>query len=222
MKKNILYHLAIVVIPLGLMIFQGCYPKDDLTYEQTDVVMTAYNDSVDFNSLSTYFMSDTVYILDENDEKVPVDNQDIIIENLAANMSAAGYTRITSEEQGKPDVVLLVGAFTSTTTSVGWWYPYYPGWGWGGYPGWGYGGWGGYYPGGYYPPYPVYTSYTTGTIIWDMANPDDYDIIKGDTVARVYWNGGVQGVLSGKSTDARIKKGIDQAFAQSPEIKTNK
>ena len=214
MKKNLFKYLLLTVITMGILIFQGCYPENDLTYEQTDVVLTTYNDSVDFSSLNTYYLSDTVYILDEDDEQVPLENQDIIVDNIVSNMTSAGYTRITTEEQGKPDVVILVGAFTSTTTNVGWWYPYYPGWGWG--------GWGGYYPGGYYPGYPYVSSYTTGTVVWDMANPDDYDIIKGDTVARVYWNCGIQGVLSGGSSDSRIIKGINQAFAQSPQIKINK
>lgn len=221
MRNLILKFMAIMIIPLGITLMQGCYPDSNLTYEQTDVVLTVYNDSVDFTTLSTYYMSDTVFVLDDEDEDVPVENPDAILNQIAKNMADYGYTRVDESYEEKPDVVILTGAFTSTTVSVGWWYPYY-GWG-----GWWYWGpergsdyWGGYYPGWGYGGYPYYTSYTTGTVVFDMINPDDYDVISGDTMVRVYWNGGIQGVLSGGNTDARVKKAIDQAFIQSPQIKT--
>ncbi len=222
MKKQFFNAMAVALLLGGFLFFQGCVPDDSLTAEQTDVVFTSYNDSVDFSTLSTYFMKDTVYVLGDDENKKPVENPEVILNTIADNMASAGYTRITEESQGKPDVVVLVGAFTTTTVSVDWWYPWYPGWDWGGYPGWGWGSWGGYYPPGYYPPaYPTYSSYTTGTVVWDMTNPDDYDIIQGDTVARVYWTAGIQGVLNGGNIQSRVVKGINQAFAQSPEIKHN-
>jgi hypothetical protein len=55
-----------------------------------------------------------------------------------------------------------------------------------------------------------------------MYNPNDYDIIDGDTLSRIYWNAAVQGILSGTNTNARVKSAIDQAFEQSPQIKTSK
>ncbi len=221
MKRKSFYLFSIGLLFAVVLVFQGCYPDDSLTAEQTDIVFTTYNDSVDFSKVSTYFMKDTVYVLGDEENTTPLDEEisSAILNKIADNMANSGYTRITEEDQGKPDVVILVGAFTSTTVSVGWWYPYYPYWG--GYPGWGWGGWPGYYPPGYYPPYPVYSSYTTGTVVWDMTNPDDYDIIEGDTLARVYWNAGIQGVLNGGDPVGRIERGIDQAFKQSPEIKHN-
>jgi len=224
MKRSILKFMAIMIIPLGITLMQGCYPDNNLTYEETDIVITVYNDSVDFNKLSTYYMPDTVFVLgdEDDDEKEPIENQEFILEAMETNLNNFGYTRIYDEEDGIPDVIVSIGAFTSTTVSVGWWYPYYPGYWWKSgerdtdywypwYPG--------YYPPGYWPSYPYYTSYTTGTIIFDMYNPQDYDIIEGDTLATVYWNGGIQGVLSGGSSDSRIEKGINQAFLQSPQIK---
>lgn len=222
MNKLFLKLAAIAIIPLGLTLLQGCYPNDSLSSDETDVVLTFYNDSVDFNTLSTYFMNDTVFILGDDDEKEPIDNPEVIINQIATNMAAAGYTRISEESQDKPDIIILTGAFTSTTVSVGWWYPYY---GWGG--GWWYWSaergadyWGGYYPGWGYGGVPYYTSYTTGTVVIDMVNPDDYDVIGSDTLVRVYWNAGIQGILNGANTDYRVKKAIDQAFTQSPQINT--
>ena len=223
MRNSILKFMAILIIPLGITLMQGCYPNDDLSYNDTDVVLTFYNDSVDFKTLSTYYMIDTVYILDDKEDPEPMEDPSAILNAISTNMTAAGYTRIYDGNPDKPNVVVMAGAFTSTTVSVGWYYPWY---GYGG--GWWYWGaergtnyWGGYYPG--YPWYggmPYYTSYTTGTVIFDMVNPDDYDVIGNDTLVRVYWNAAIQGVLSGGSTDTRVKKGIDQAFTQSPQIKT--
>ncbi len=224
MKKLILKFMAIMIIPLGITLMQGCYPNNDLTYENTDIVVTFYNDSADFNTLSTYYLSDSVYFLDDEESPDPIDDSDVITNQIAKNMADAGYTRITEESPVAPDVVILTGVFSETTVSVGWYYPWY---GYGG--GWWYWGaerstdyWGGYYP--YYPSYggmPYYTSYTTGTLVFDMMNPDDYDIIGNDTLVRVYWNAAAQGVLSSGSSDTRIKNSIDQAFLQSPQIKTN-
>lgn len=222
MNKHFYKILALLILPIGVTLFSGCYPDDSLSAEQTDVVLTQYNDSVDFSNLSTYYLNDTVYILDDDEDLVPVDNQDLIVSQIVTNMSAAGYTRIYEESTDKPDVVILTGAFKNTTVNVGWYYPYY---GWGG--GWWY--WsaerGTDYWGGYYPPYwgaPYYTSYTTGSVVFDMVNPDDYRVVDGDTLVNVYWNAGIQGVLNGSNTDSRLKKAIDQAFMQSPQIKISK
>ena len=103
-------------------------------------------------------------------------------------MTKYGYTRITEVDTANPpDLLLTAAAISVTTVSVGWWYPYYPGWGWGWYksadasrgedywyrypgyypPGWGWGG------------VPYYSSYTTGTLLMEMANPDDTREIDG-------------------------------------------
>jgi len=53
-----------------------------------------------------------------------------------------------------------------------------------------------------------------------MANPLDFRVIAGDTVVPIYWAGAINGVLTG-SDASRITKGINQAFEQSPQIRTN-
>ncbi len=130
----------------------------------------------------------------------------------------------------EPDLMIAVAAISVTTVTVGWWYPYYPGWGWG----WGwyksserdtdywYGGYPGYYPPGWgWGGVPYYSSYTTGTLLMEMSNPEDYRVVDGDTVVPMYWAGAVSGVLSGGDNTSRISGGIDQAFLQSPYLKTN-
>jgi hypothetical protein len=182
-------------------------------------------------------MPDTVFpIVDDGDDADPINNQSQILATVASNMASYGWTRVEyAPDVPEPDVMIAVSAIITTNYTVGWWYPYYPGWGWGW--GWGwykegsaergtdywYGGWGGYYPPGYgwgYVPY--YSSYTTGTLLMEMTNPEDYRVINNDTVNPIYWAGGLNGILGSTTTNtARVESGIDQAFEQSPYLKLN-
>jgi hypothetical protein len=231
-KLRLKLSIAFIAI-MGVILLDGCYPSDDsLTYEETDITLTGYYDSVDFTKLKTYYLPDTVFpVRDDTTDKSPVPNSDLILIDIEQNMSNYGYTRVyfTDNMQEDPDLMVAVAAISVTTVSVGWWYPYYPGWGW---------GWGWYkkaprdtdywygYP-GYYPPgwgwggVPYYSSYTTGTILMEMSNPADYRVVDNDTVVPMYWAGAVSGVLSGGSNTSRITAGINQAFLQSPYLKTN-
>ena len=231
--KRLFLNLSIALLAIaGGVILHGCYPNDSISVSETDIVLTGYYDSVDFKTLSTYYLPDTVFpVRDDTTDKSPVPNSDLIISEIAKNMDAYGYTRVYYSDTvtKDPDLMMTVAAITVTTVTVGWWYPYYPGWGWG----WGwykkapretnywYGGYPGYYPPGWgWGGVPYYSSYTTGTLLMEMTNPADYRVIDSDTVVPLYWAGGVNGVLSG-SDNSRITGGIDQAFTQSPYLKTN-
>ena len=214
----------LVLAGFGVLAFmEGCYPDNSLTISQADVVLTGYNDSVNFQSLHTYYMPDTIFVRRaDTTDKTPVENQHEYLAEIAKQMQTMGYQRFTEADTvgGKePDVELVVSALQKTYVSGGWYYPGYPGWGGGWYPWWP--GWGWYYPPYYYPPIPWYSEYKTGTLLIEMMNKNDYDIVKGDTVARVYWNGALNGILEGSNIKTRVLNGIDQIFKQSPEIKTS-
>ncbi len=213
----------LVLAGFGVLAFmEGCYPDNSLTVSQADVVLTGYNDSVDFQSLHTYYMPDTIFVRRaDTTNKAPVEYQADYLNRIAQQMQAMGYQRFTLADTvgGKePDVELIVSALEKTYVSGGWYYPSYPGWGW--YDPW-FPGWGWYYPPYYYPPIPWYSEYKTGTLLLEMMNKNDYDVVKGDTVARVYWNGALNGILQGSNIKTRVLDGIDQIFKQSPEIKTS-
>ena len=214
---------------IGVLAFmEGCYPDNSLTPSQSDVVITGYNDSVNFHSLHTYFMPDTIFVRRaDTTDKTAVKYQKAYLAEIARQMQAMGYQRLTVKDTTQvPDVELIVSALEKTYVSGGLYTPWYPGWGYSiwGYPGWGWGSvWGGgwYYPPSYYPAIPWYSQFKTGTLLMEMINPKDYDIIKGDTVSRVYWNAGLNGLLVGSNIEQIVLSGIDQAFKQSPEIKTS-
>ena len=228
-KKNLSIKILLgLFISSGIMMLSSCYPNDDLTVYETDIVMVGYNDSVNFTKLNTYYMSDTVHVVrDDTSDHSLIDYNNDIIAQIASNMAAYGYTRVYDTLSGIPNVQIGTSAITVKNVSV--YYPYYPYWGYG----WGW-GWKSnsresnyYYPGypGYYPPgygwgYPYYTSYTTGTLLIEMANPADHQVVGTDTLVPIYWNAGINGVLSGNDKNRTLEL-IDKAFELSPQIKTN-
>jgi len=234
MKKWLIQIFLLFVLPIGILMLDGCYPNDSITVNQSDIILTGYYDSVNFKTLSTYYLPDTIFpVRDDTTDKTPIKNSEEILGQIEKNMQSYGYTRVYYNDTvtKDPDLMIAVAAISTTTVSVGWWYPYYPGWGW---------GWGWYkssqadrgtdywygYP-GYYPPgwgwggVPYYSSYTTGTLLMEMTNPADYRVIDNDTVTPMYWAGGLNGILSSGSDLTRIENGIDQAFEQSPYLRNN-
>jgi len=84
-------------------------------------------------------------------------------------------------------------------------------------PGWGYGpGWG-----GGYPYVPVVTSYTTGTLIIDMIDPNNPNT--SEEIIPIIWSAFLNGLVTGSeaSIQTRVTNGINQAFDQSPYLGTN-
>lgn len=231
LKKNpLLGMLLTIVVSAAILMLPSCYPDDSLSISETDVIMTAYNDTVDFTSFKTYFMSDTVYpVRDDTSDHSLIEYNYDIIDAIAKNMVAYGYTRVGDTAVDAPDIRISSASITVKNITIGWWYPYYPGWGWGW--GWGYKSSSResnyYYPGypGYYPPgywgTPYYSSYTTGTLLIEMADPHTTIVVEGDTLTPIYWGAGINGVLSSGSDKSRIIGDIDKVFELSPEIKTN-
>ena len=199
MKKKF-FTLAIIAV---LSFMWGCYPDGAEYYEETDIVYTNYDDNYNFASKGTYSMPDKIVKItkelvegDPEFVKEPYNTQ--ILQKIASNMTAMGYTKVVDPE--KADMVLFPAVWTNTTIYYWynywcWYYPYYCGWGWG---------------------YPSVTSYTTGTLLMTLvADGDDY--VQPTNV----WTSAVNGLLSGQYDGNRVNKGIDQAFKQSPYLKTN-
>ncbi len=211
------FALAALVVS-GLAFLESCYPDDSLSISETDVVYTNYYDSAQplFKNYSLYYMPDTVYNIDTTKNAKKIENQALILNDIATNMTNMGYLRVAGDDTTvTPDLVVVASGIISDNISVYYWYPYYGG-------GWGWDYWGGYgwgYP-GYYPPVPYYSSYTTGTLRMEIFNPSDIRIVKNDTINPVYWTSGINGVLEGSQITERITKGINQAFDQSPYLST--
>ncbi len=48
MKKWLLNLSLVLIMPIGIVLLDGCYPNDSISTSETDIVLTGYYDSVDF------------------------------------------------------------------------------------------------------------------------------------------------------------------------------
>jgi hypothetical protein len=209
----------------------SCYPGGPTDPVEFDTVVTVFNEDADFSKNKTYAMPDFIpFLCDSNDTScdstlLDRSNDAFILQTVADNMQAYGYTRITNIDTINgpvPDVVVVV----SVTASENWvayrWYGWYGGWGgWGGWGWWGYPpGWGwGYPPGGI-----SVTNYKTGTLFIDMVDPVNPNSENPDGPSiPILWDAAINGLLerSTVNNQDRLKKWIDQAYTQSPYLNVN-
>lgn len=206
MKKPLLGFAMLALLSIGLW---GCYPGGPEYYEDTDVVFTTYDKEFDFLDRSTYAMPDKIVVDVEikNGDTTFIYMKDAfagpILQAIDRNMQALGWAKVGINAE--PDLVLTPAGMKSTTYFYSYWYDWwYGGW----YPGWGW----------YYPPYYTVSSYTTGSFIMVLADPN-LDNPVGRTTP--FWLGASNGLLSGAYDLNRVTEAIDQAFAQSPYLNIN-
>lgn len=188
----------------------GCYPAGPEFVEDLDVVYSSFDDEYDFQSKGTYAMPDKIVtdVEIKNGDTTFVYMKDVyaqpILQAIESNMSKLGWSKVTIDKNA--DILVTPGALSSTTYFYSYWYD------------WWYGGWYGGWYGWYYPPYYTVSSYTTGSLIITMADPNiESAINKTPTI----WIGAMNGLLTGGNDVNRAVAGINQAFAQSPYLKTN-
>ena len=200
--------LLIAAMPVVLL---SCYPAGPEYVEDVDITYTTYDQKFDFQSRGTYAMPDKI-VVDveiEDGDTTYIYMKDVFATPILAaiddNMKANGWAKVGLA--GTPDVVVTPAGISSTTYFYSYWYDWW-------YGGW-YGGWG-----WYYPPYYTVSSYTTGSMIITMADPNvgtDNPINQSQTA----WIAVGNGLFSGAYDISRVTKAIDEAFDQSPYLKLN-
>lgn len=223
-------------VTLASVLLSGCYPNEDLYYSDTDVALTAYDQDFLFEDNMICVLYDSViHIVDEDEEAKKGTNDDFLISeitrNLESNTKFDVYVAIDTNDlisQGVDvadvDLVLHVSVM-ETDVYYAYYYNYWYWYGWGWY-------WkksgslkstetSDYY---YYPGYGgTYYAYSKGTIFMDMidakaaAEGGERSVI----AEYVVWNGIINGILSGNTTDSRsrITTQVDQCFNQSLYLK---
>ena len=197
--------LLMAALPLVLL---SCYPAGPDYVEDLDVTYTTYNKDFNFQSRKTYARPDKI-VVDveiEDGDTTYIYMKDIFANPILAaiddNLEALGWDQVDINDN--PDVLVTPAGMSSTTYFYSYWYDWW-------YGGW-YGGWG-----WYYPPYYTVSSYTTGSLIITMADPnveDDSPINK----SQAAWVGVANGLVSGSYDISRVTKGIDEMFDQSPYL----
>jgi len=190
----------------------GCYPESGVSSTaQLSTATTFYDKKYDFGSARTYAMPDSVvHITEGAPDTVSHQYDQVILNTIASEMNAAGYSRADNTDADDPDLVVLPAAMG--TTNIVWWnYPWCDYWGW---------YWPGYCP-GWTPGYPGWTTgytYQTGTVLILMVNRKGKDDIS-QTLPAV-WLGAINGVIENPTnTSQGIVAGIQQLFTQSPYLK---
>ena len=200
-----------LLVLLPVLLLAACYPKGPEYVEDIDAVLTSHDQAYDFNAKSTYAMPDQIVIdvsIDRGDttyQYMPAAFATPILQAIQTNMQSRGYSRV--DVSADPDLLLTPAGISSTTYFYSYWYN----WWYGGY--WGYWGW-------YYPPYYTVSSYTTGSMIMVLSDPNqasDSPINRSPAV----WTAVANGLFTGDYNVSRVTTAINQAFLQSPYLKTN-
>ena len=199
--------LFLITLMLGLT---SCYTDYGLTSADYDVVLTKYDKTTDFQTLTTFSLVDSVFHItgdkDEPDSDLLSRQHDkLIISTIRTNMLNLGYTEIVDpSDQNKPAVVIAIQVLG---TQVDQYYSggYYPGWGWGGW-------WG-----GYYPPYVGKSTYYVGTLYIDYFDVAASESDPNDNLVAP-WYATINGLLNSGQTEARLTSITNQAFDQSPYL----
>jgi hypothetical protein len=204
MKKRILF----VVLIVSAFILNSCYPGGPDYVEEMDIVLTSHNKDYNFEAKATYAMPDKIVKITgnviEGDEPsyIPDAAAKLILDRIDMNMTALGWQKV--DVSASPDLLLTPASWETTT--IYYWYDYWYWW------------YGGYYP--YWPYYPPvsYSSYTTGTLLMVLIDPDEVGA-NGNPVKQ--WTGAINGIMTGTYNATRMNTSIDKAFAASPYLKTN-
>lgn len=198
---------------LSLMLLMSCTkdPVKQLDSDESPVYITNRANGSDFTQYASFALSDSVVVLQDNQlvEKARTSFDVAMIDAIAAEMQARGYTRVSHEAD--PDLGLTVSRIYNNYTGIvdyydywgyygGYWDPYY--WG---YPGYAYG-----FP-GFYGTYTI----TDGGVTVDMIDLKNAD---SNSQLKLIWNGLVRG--TGTFSPSRAETHARALFAQSTYIQT--
>lgn len=202
--------------PVAVVVGFACYPGRFDAVGDFDSVSTVTAPGADFAGITTFSLQDSVVHLVPPGDEDEVDHtlDAFTLDRTRQNLLALGWTEIVAPDaNNEPDVVVQVAATSSTY--IGYTYPWWAywgyWWGWGYGPGWGVG----------YPPVIIPYEFSTGTLLLQMLDLRGTDSQNPAGTLPVIWIAGANGLLDGASNaelQVRIGQAIDQAFEQTPQL----
>ena len=211
MKKLIPFLFA------GALLATACEKLPDTDKLDDDyLVYTNYDGNTDFKKFTTFYVPDSVLIIDNSSNKPKylygTPASDIIIANYVKGMENAGYVRTL--DKAEADLGLQISYVEETYkfryfNNYPWWYgyPWY----------WSFNYWGDW--GGWYWPYSISYSYTTGSVLGELVDLTEPEGTS--KTLKVVWSSYISGLLNsdGSLNATDVAKSITQAFAQSTYLK---
>ncbi|MBR7157677.1 MAG: DUF4136 domain-containing protein [Bacteroidales bacterium] len=197
-----------IVAMISVLVASCSWGPGSLDETKDQILTIAYKSpDANFQTIKTYALADSMsVVVDGQKKRVKNATSDAIFSQIAQNLNKLGYTQV--QPQNEPDAIVDLGYIQSTRTAVfpgywsdwDWWwdyyhYPWYP--------------WDPYYP---YPMPTVVTSYTTGTVVIEMA---DMAKVKDQTVP-IVWHGVIRGILNGSHTPTQLTEAINEVFTILP------
>ena len=201
--------ISILALVLACTLIVSCQKDPDTdNLDGSYLVYTNYDTDTDFKSINSFYVIDSILIIDNSEKSNYWNNSNSqkIVNAFEAQLATAGYEPAESIEEA--DAVLQLSYINNTYyfTSYGqgpWWNSY-PGY-------WNWGNWGWYYP------YSFSYSYSTGSIIGELVNTNAPTPL--DDKLTVVWNTYICGLLNGNNLSmSRTMEAISQAFNQSPYL----
>ena len=183
------------------------------------LVFTARSENSDFSQYSTFTVVDSVLVIDGSHSSYSKNSfASALVSEVRKMMENRGYQYVELENKENADLGLQLTYIMDTDYFTDYVGGYADSYWWLGYPGyWSPGYWGTW--GGWYYPYPVTYSYSTHSLLIDMA---DLTSAQGeDENLPVVWNAFIDGDVLGVSyyDKERLLEGIRQAFAQSEYLR---
>ena len=195
---------------VGILLASACSWGPDGLDETQDQILTIARktDAVDFTKFNSFAITDSITAVD-NGKKVRFNDAtaDLIIAQVVRNMNLYGYTQVQPDEN--PDLLVDLAYIQRTNNYMypGYWSDWDWWWDWNGYPWW---GWDPYYP--YQMPAFV-SSYTTGSIVIEVA---DVVNVATESTVPVVWHGLIREILNTNHTQQELLSAIDEVFAILP------
>ena len=202
--------ISILALVLACTLIVSCQKDPDTdNLDGSYLVYTNYDTDTDFKSINSFYVIDSILIIDNSEKSTYWNNSNSqkIVNAFEAQLATAGYEPAESIEEA--DAVLQLSYINNTyyftSYSQGPWWNSYPGY-------WNWGNWGWYYP------YSFSYSYSTGSIIGELVNTNAPTPL--DDKLTVVWNTYICGLLNGNNLSmSRTMEAISQAFNQSPYLK---
>ena len=212
MRRTINRALSGVCLGLIALLVWSCYPSAPTSPTETGIVVTLYDGGFNFGAARTYALPNTVFDL-SGTGGVNHQFDPLILAEVDKNMTRLGYVRELNPAQNGADIVMIISVSKQAISYADYnWYPY-----WGSWPGWAYwGSWDSAW--GFLYPWASIESFTTGTLLLEMVDPNGRDTQNKKLPVR--WTGVIDGLLTSSVTvtSDQIVKGIGQCFAQSPYL----